>query len=63
MLEEEIYGENSPIWDADFTMPASEGAQLGPQTGLCVDACRYVAVCSSPEWCILSECVWCPLQC
>uniref|UniRef100_A0AAR2KMP9 histone acetyltransferase n=1 Tax=Pygocentrus nattereri TaxID=42514 RepID=A0AAR2KMP9_PYGNA len=28
MLEEEIYGENSPIWDADFTMPASEGAQL-----------------------------------
>uniref|UniRef100_A0A4W4EUX1 histone acetyltransferase n=1 Tax=Electrophorus electricus TaxID=8005 RepID=A0A4W4EUX1_ELEEL len=30
MLEEEIYGENSPIWDADFTMPASEGGQLGP---------------------------------
>uniref|UniRef100_A0AAY4CWQ9 histone acetyltransferase n=1 Tax=Denticeps clupeoides TaxID=299321 RepID=A0AAY4CWQ9_9TELE len=30
MLEEEIYGENSPIWDADFTMPASEGAQMGP---------------------------------
>uniref|UniRef100_A0A4W4ERE6 histone acetyltransferase n=1 Tax=Electrophorus electricus TaxID=8005 RepID=A0A4W4ERE6_ELEEL len=35
MLEEEIYGENSPIWDADFTMPASEGGQLGPQSGLC----------------------------
>lgn len=35
MLEEEIYGENSPIWDAEFTMPANEGAQLGPQTGLC----------------------------
>ena len=33
MLEEEIYGENSPIWDADFTMPAAEGAQLGHQTG------------------------------
>uniref|UniRef100_A0A4W5MG96 Histone acetyltransferase n=1 Tax=Hucho hucho TaxID=62062 RepID=A0A4W5MG96_9TELE len=29
MLEEEIYGENSPIWEADFTMPASEGGQLG----------------------------------
>ncbi|KAJ8414363.1 hypothetical protein AAFF_G00052330 [Aldrovandia affinis] len=32
MLEEEIYGENSPIWEADFTMPASEGAQLGHPT-------------------------------
>uniref|UniRef100_A0A8C7KS76 Histone acetyltransferase n=1 Tax=Oncorhynchus kisutch TaxID=8019 RepID=A0A8C7KS76_ONCKI len=31
MLEEEIYGENSPIWEADFTMPASEGGQLGHQ--------------------------------
>uniref|UniRef100_A0A672HJV1 histone acetyltransferase n=1 Tax=Salarias fasciatus TaxID=181472 RepID=A0A672HJV1_SALFA len=30
MLEEEIYGENSPIWEADFTMPASDGTQLGP---------------------------------
>ncbi|NXQ91105.1 KAT2A acetyltransferase, partial [Nyctibius grandis] len=29
MLEEEIYGENSPIWEADFTVPATEGAQLG----------------------------------
>ncbi|NXF34451.1 KAT2A acetyltransferase, partial [Nyctibius bracteatus] len=29
MLEEEIYGENSPIWEADFTVPAAEGAQLG----------------------------------
>uniref|UniRef100_H2LFU1 Histone acetyltransferase n=1 Tax=Oryzias latipes TaxID=8090 RepID=H2LFU1_ORYLA len=28
MLEEEIYGENSPIWEADFTMPASDGTQL-----------------------------------
>jgi len=35
MLEEEIYGENSPIWEADFTMPASEGTQLGHQTGAC----------------------------
>ncbi len=35
MLEEEIYGENSPIWEADFTMPASDGAQLGHQTGVC----------------------------
>uniref|UniRef100_A0A8C6SLC7 Histone acetyltransferase n=1 Tax=Neogobius melanostomus TaxID=47308 RepID=A0A8C6SLC7_9GOBI len=32
MLEEEIYGENSPIWEADFIMPASDGTQLG-QTG------------------------------
>uniref|UniRef100_A0A8C9W5Y6 histone acetyltransferase n=1 Tax=Scleropages formosus TaxID=113540 RepID=A0A8C9W5Y6_SCLFO len=32
MLEEEIYGENSPIWDVDFTMPASEGGQIGHQT-------------------------------
>ncbi|KFQ28000.1 Histone acetyltransferase KAT2A, partial [Mesitornis unicolor] len=28
MLEEEIYGENSPIWEADFIVPAAEGAQL-----------------------------------
>ncbi|KAE8574703.1 hypothetical protein XENTR_v10003542 [Xenopus tropicalis] len=28
MLEEEIYGENSPIWEADFTVPTTEGAQL-----------------------------------
>uniref|UniRef100_A0A8C6NNC7 histone acetyltransferase n=1 Tax=Nothobranchius furzeri TaxID=105023 RepID=A0A8C6NNC7_NOTFU len=32
MLEEEIYGENSPIWEADFTIPASDGSQMGPQT-------------------------------
>uniref|UniRef100_F6RUG3 Histone acetyltransferase n=1 Tax=Ornithorhynchus anatinus TaxID=9258 RepID=F6RUG3_ORNAN len=31
MLEEEIYGENSPIWAAGFTLPAAEGTQLGPQ--------------------------------
>uniref|UniRef100_A0A8C4HX56 histone acetyltransferase n=1 Tax=Dicentrarchus labrax TaxID=13489 RepID=A0A8C4HX56_DICLA len=30
--QEEIYGDNSPIWEADFTMPASDGAQLGHQT-------------------------------
>uniref|UniRef100_A0A8C4J1K1 histone acetyltransferase n=1 Tax=Dromaius novaehollandiae TaxID=8790 RepID=A0A8C4J1K1_DRONO len=30
MLEEEIYGENSPIWEADFTVPATEGGQLSP---------------------------------
>ena len=23
MLEEEVYGENSPIWDDDFTVPQS----------------------------------------
>ncbi|KAF3846006.1 hypothetical protein F7725_003084, partial [Dissostichus mawsoni] len=32
MLEEEIYGDNSPIWEADFTMPAADGTQLGHQT-------------------------------
>uniref|UniRef100_H3ARR3 Lysine acetyltransferase 2A n=1 Tax=Latimeria chalumnae TaxID=7897 RepID=H3ARR3_LATCH len=31
MLEEEIYGENSPIWESDFTMPAAEATQLGHQ--------------------------------
>ncbi|CAI9561908.1 unnamed protein product, partial [Staurois parvus] len=28
MLEEEIYGENSPIWEADFTVPNTEVPQL-----------------------------------
>ncbi|MEQ2162685.1 hypothetical protein GOODEAATRI_022374, partial [Goodea atripinnis] len=32
MLEEEIYGENSPIWEASFTMPASDSTQIGHQT-------------------------------
>ncbi|XP_059812445.1 histone acetyltransferase KAT2A isoform X1 [Hemitrygon akajei] len=31
MLEEEIYGLNSPIWESDFTLSASEGVQLGQQ--------------------------------
>lgn len=31
MLEEEIYGANSPIWESGFTMPPSEGTQLGPR--------------------------------
>lgn len=34
MLEEEIYGENSPIWEADFTVPAAEGAQLVSRPGI-----------------------------
>uniref|UniRef100_A0A8C5D412 histone acetyltransferase n=1 Tax=Gouania willdenowi TaxID=441366 RepID=A0A8C5D412_GOUWI len=38
MLEEEIYGENSPIWEADFTMPASDGTQLGPASVSCSPA-------------------------
>uniref|UniRef100_A0A8C3XPQ3 histone acetyltransferase n=1 Tax=Chelydra serpentina TaxID=8475 RepID=A0A8C3XPQ3_CHESE len=33
MLEEEIYGENSPIWESDFTMPAAEGPSLVPRPG------------------------------
>lgn len=31
MLEEEIYGANSPIWESGFTMPPSEGTQLVPR--------------------------------
>lgn len=45
MLEEEIYGENSPIWEADFTMPASDGTQLGHQTGKAVCAASWVISC------------------
>uniref|UniRef100_A0A8D2L0Y7 Histone acetyltransferase n=1 Tax=Varanus komodoensis TaxID=61221 RepID=A0A8D2L0Y7_VARKO len=33
MLEEEIYGESSPIWEADFTMPVTEGPPLVPRPG------------------------------
>uniref|UniRef100_A0A8C4WD17 histone acetyltransferase n=1 Tax=Gopherus evgoodei TaxID=1825980 RepID=A0A8C4WD17_9SAUR len=44
MLEEEIYGENSPIWESDFTMPAAEGAQLVPRPA----AVSTVAVPSTP---------------
>lgn len=43
MLEEEIYGENSPIWETDFTVPASDGTQLGHQTGT-EDISYYVDV-------------------
>lgn len=34
MLEEEIYGANSPIWESGFTMPPSEGTQLVPRPGM-----------------------------
>uniref|UniRef100_A0A8C8RH94 histone acetyltransferase n=1 Tax=Pelusios castaneus TaxID=367368 RepID=A0A8C8RH94_9SAUR len=44
MLEEEIYGENSPIWESDFTMPATEGSQLVPRPA----AVSAVAVPSNP---------------
>ncbi|NXX61477.1 KAT2A acetyltransferase, partial [Scopus umbretta] len=44
MLEEEIYGENSPIWEADFTVPAAEGAQLVSRPA----AVSTVAVPSTP---------------
>ncbi|KYO46671.1 putative ATP-dependent RNA helicase DHX58 isoform B [Alligator mississippiensis] len=43
MLEEEIYGENSPIWESDFIMPATEGTQLVPRP-----AVSTVAVPSAP---------------
>uniref|UniRef100_A0AAX7T2P9 histone acetyltransferase n=1 Tax=Astatotilapia calliptera TaxID=8154 RepID=A0AAX7T2P9_ASTCA len=52
MLEEEIYGENSPIWEADFTMPASDGTQLGHQTGEAV--INPASVSGSPA---LSKCL------
>ncbi|KAF7239744.1 Histone acetyltransferase KAT2A [Varanus komodoensis] len=34
MLEEEIYGESSPIWEADFTMPVTEGPPLVPRPAI-----------------------------
>lgn len=57
MLEEEIYGENSPIWEADFTVPASEGTQLGHQTGelICYLICIYYSVIITTECCIHTE--------
>ncbi|NXC41421.1 KAT2A acetyltransferase, partial [Penelope pileata] len=44
MLEEEIYGESSPIWEADFTVPVAEGAQLVSRPA----AVSAVAVPSAP---------------
>uniref|UniRef100_A0A7M4E0L0 histone acetyltransferase n=1 Tax=Crocodylus porosus TaxID=8502 RepID=A0A7M4E0L0_CROPO len=32
MLEEEVYSQNSPIWDQDFMMSSSRTGQLGIQT-------------------------------
>ena len=34
MLEEEVYGDNSPVWDDDFTVPQSLslGSPLTPLT-------------------------------
>lgn len=32
MLEEEVYSQNSPIWDPDFLSSSSQGGQLGIQT-------------------------------
>jgi len=37
MLEEEVYSQNSPIWDQDFMVSSSRTGQLGIQTGnLCL---------------------------
>uniref|UniRef100_A0A8C4W517 histone acetyltransferase n=1 Tax=Gopherus evgoodei TaxID=1825980 RepID=A0A8C4W517_9SAUR len=33
MLEEEVYSQNSPIWDQDFMVSSSRTGQLGIQTG------------------------------
>ena len=33
MLEEEVYSQNSPIWDQDFLSASSRNSQLGIQTG------------------------------
>nr|XP_033816458.1 histone acetyltransferase KAT2A isoform X2 [Geotrypetes seraphini] len=34
MLEEEIYGENSPIWELDFKVPTTESVQLVSNPGV-----------------------------
>ena len=42
MLEEEVYSQNSPIWDQDFLSASSRTSQLGIQTGkktFCVCVC------------------------
>jgi hypothetical protein len=33
MLEEEVYSQNSPIWDQDFLSASSRTSPLGIQTG------------------------------
>ena len=37
MLEKEVYGDNSPIWDDDFTVPQSlslDASRITPLTPL-----------------------------
>lgn len=48
MLEEEIYGANSPIWESGFTMPPSEGTQLVPRPGMCHS--RFCRISAWPSW-------------
>lgn len=48
MLEEEIYGANSPIWESGFTMPPSEGTQLVPRPGMCHS--RFYKISAWPSW-------------
>lgn len=52
MLEEEIYGESSPIWEADFTMPATEGAPLVARPGMSVFEFHVTVICTR---CFLTE--------
>lgn len=40
MLEEEVYSQNSPIWDQDFLSTSSRTSQLGIQTGKCLALIR-----------------------
>ncbi|OWK00531.1 hypothetical protein Celaphus_00019522 [Cervus elaphus hippelaphus] len=42
MLEEEVYSQNSPIWDQDFLSASSRTSQLGIQTGLLSLPCTAV---------------------
>ncbi|NXS02059.1 KAT2B acetyltransferase, partial [Oxylabes madagascariensis] len=50
MLEEEVYSQNSPIWDQDFMVSSSRTAQLGIQTVISPPSvARSVAYSASPS--------------
>ncbi|RMC05193.1 hypothetical protein DUI87_18377 [Hirundo rustica rustica] len=50
MLEEEVYSQNSPIWDQDFMVSSSRAGQLGIQTVISPPpVARSVAYSASPS--------------
>ncbi|KAF4799309.1 Histone acetyltransferase KAT2A [Turdus rufiventris] len=50
MLEEEVYSQNSPIWDQDFMVSSSRTSQLGIQTVISPPpVARSVAYSASPS--------------